>query len=103
MGTRQRILAAISDPNIAYILFLVGLAGLYFELAHPGVILPGIIGGISLILAFFALTDLAGKLCRGSSHPFWCYSFYCRNKGYQPRVINGGWDYFSDIGVTVAL
>jgi membrane-bound serine protease (ClpP class) len=58
MGTRQRILAAISDPNIAYILFLVGLAGLYFELAHPGVILPGIIGGISLILAFFALQTL---------------------------------------------
>ena len=58
MGTRLRILAAISDPNIAYILFLVGLAGLYFELAHPGVILPGIIGGISLILAFFALQTL---------------------------------------------
>ncbi len=58
MGTRQRILAAISDPNIAYILFLVGLAGLYFEFAHPGVILPGVVGGISLILAFFALQTL---------------------------------------------
>ena len=58
MGTRQRVLAAISDPNIAYILLLVGLAGLYFELAHPGVILPGIIGGISLIMAFFALQTL---------------------------------------------
>jgi len=58
MGTRQRVLAAISDPNIAYILLLVGLAGLYFELAHPGVILPGVIGGISLIMAFFALQTL---------------------------------------------
>ncbi|MBN1664159.1 MAG: nodulation protein NfeD [Deltaproteobacteria bacterium] len=58
MGTRQRILAAVSDPNIAYILLLIGLAGLYFELAHPGVILPGVIGGISLILAFFALQTL---------------------------------------------
>jgi len=58
MDTRQRILAAISDPNIAYILFLVGLAGLYFEFAHPGVILPGVVGGISLILAFFALQTL---------------------------------------------
>jgi membrane-bound serine protease (ClpP class) len=58
MGARQRVLAAISDPNIAYILLLVGLAGLYFELAHPGVILPGIIGGISLIMAFFALQTL---------------------------------------------
>lgn len=58
MGTRQRILATISDPNIAYILLLIGLAGLYFELAHPGVIFPGVIGGISLILAFFALQTL---------------------------------------------
>lgn len=58
MGKRQRVLAAISDPNIAYILFLVGLAGLYFEFAHPGVILPGVVGGISLILAFFALQTL---------------------------------------------
>lgn len=58
MGTRQKILATISDPNIAYILFLVGLAGLYFEFAHPGVILPGVIGGISLLLAFFSMQTL---------------------------------------------
>ncbi|MBU0575548.1 MAG: nodulation protein NfeD [Proteobacteria bacterium] len=58
MGTRQKVLSAISDPNIAYILLLVGLAGLYFEFAHPGVILPGVIGGISLILAFFAMQTL---------------------------------------------
>jgi membrane-bound serine protease (ClpP class) len=58
MGTRNRILAAISDPNIAYILLLIGLAGLYFELSTPGAILPGVIGGISLILAFFAMQTL---------------------------------------------
>lgn len=58
MGTRQRILAALSDPNIAYILLLVGLAGLYFEFSNPGAILPGVIGGISLILAFFAMQTL---------------------------------------------
>jgi len=58
MGTRQQILSALSDPNIAYILFLLGLAGLYFEFAHPGVILPGVVGGISLILAFFAMQTL---------------------------------------------
>ena len=58
MGTRQKILATISDPNIAYILLLVGLAGLYFEFANPGVILPGVIGGISLLLAFFSLQTL---------------------------------------------
>jgi membrane-bound serine protease (ClpP class) len=58
MGTRQKVLTALSDPNIAYILLLVGLAGLYFEFANPGVILPGVMGGISLILAFFALQTL---------------------------------------------
>ncbi|KQC07295.1 MAG: serine protease [Smithella sp. SDB] len=58
MGTRQGILSAISDPNISYILLLVGLAGLYFELSTPGAILPGVIGGISLLLAFFGLSAL---------------------------------------------
>jgi membrane-bound serine protease (ClpP class) len=58
MGTRQKILSTLSDPNIAYILLLIGLAGLYFEFSTPGVILPGVIGGISLILAFFAMQTL---------------------------------------------
>jgi len=58
MGTRQKILSILSDPNIAYLLLLVGLAGLYFEFSTPGVILPGVIGGISLILAFFAMQTL---------------------------------------------
>ncbi|MDA8124757.1 MAG: nodulation protein NfeD [Deltaproteobacteria bacterium] len=58
MGTGQRVLAALSDPNIAYILLLVGLAGLYFEFSNPGAILPGVIGGISLIMAFFAMQTL---------------------------------------------
>jgi len=58
MGTRQKVLAALSDPNIAYILLLIGLAGLYFEFSTPGVILPGVIGGISLIMAFFAMQTL---------------------------------------------
>lgn len=58
MGTRQKILAAISDPNISYILLLIGLAGLYFEFSNPGAILPGVIGGISLLMAFFGLATL---------------------------------------------
>jgi membrane-bound serine protease (ClpP class) len=58
MGSRQKILSALSDPNIAYILLLIGLAGLYFEFSNPGVILPGVIGGISLIMAFFAMQTL---------------------------------------------
>jgi membrane-bound serine protease (ClpP class) len=57
-GFRDRILKTISDPNIAYILLMIGLAGIYFELAHPGVIFPGVIGAISLILAFFSFQTL---------------------------------------------
>jgi membrane-bound serine protease (ClpP class) len=55
---RSKILRTISNPNIAYILLMIGFAGLYFELSHPGAIFPGVIGGIALILAFFALQTL---------------------------------------------
>jgi membrane-bound serine protease (ClpP class) len=55
---RTKILKTISNPNIAYILLMIGFAGLYFELSHPGAIFPGVIGGIALILAFFALQTL---------------------------------------------
>ena len=58
-GFRDKVLRTISDPNIAYILMMIGLAGLYFELAHPGVIFPGVIGAISLILAFFSFQTLS--------------------------------------------
>jgi len=58
MGTVERVLNAISNPNVAYILLVLGMMGLYFELSNPGVILPGAIGGISLILAFFAFQTL---------------------------------------------
>jgi membrane-bound serine protease (ClpP class) len=57
-GFRDRVLKVISDPNIAYILMMIGLAGLYFELAHPGAIFPGVIGAISLILAFYSFQTL---------------------------------------------
>lgn len=55
---RTKILKTISDPNIAYILMMIGLAGIYFELSNPGAILPGVIGGISIILAFFSFQTL---------------------------------------------
>lgn len=58
MGTRDKILDAIGNPTIAYILMMLGFLGLFFELSNPGVILPGVIGGISLILAFFAFQAL---------------------------------------------
>jgi membrane-bound serine protease (ClpP class) len=59
MGWRYNILNALTNPNIAYILMLIGLAGLYFELSNPGVLFPGIIGGICLILAFYAFQTLS--------------------------------------------
>ncbi len=55
---RDKILKTLSDPNIAYLLMMIGLAGLYFELSHPGAIFPGVIGTMSLILAFFAFQTL---------------------------------------------
>jgi membrane-bound serine protease (ClpP class) len=57
-GLRDKILKTLSDPNIAYVLMMIGLAGLYFELSHPGAIFPGVIGAMSLILAFFAFQTL---------------------------------------------
>lgn len=54
----QKLLNYISDPNIAYILMLLGLYGLIFEFYNPGVGFPGVIGGISLILAFYAMHTL---------------------------------------------
>jgi len=58
MTFRQRFLLTISNPNLAYLLLMLGLLGLYFEFANPGAILPGIIGGIALLLAVFAFQIL---------------------------------------------
>jgi len=58
MGWRHRLLMAVSDPNIAYILMMLGIYGLFFELSNPGVILPGVLGTIFLILAFFSFQVL---------------------------------------------
>ena len=59
MNWRDGFLSTISNPNIAYILFMLGLLGLYFELSTPGAIFPGVVGAISLILAFFAFQTLS--------------------------------------------
>jgi len=58
MTTTEKFLFTITDPTIAFILFLLGLLGLYYELSNPGLILPGVVGGISLILALYAFGTL---------------------------------------------
>lgn len=55
---RDRLLAVVTDPNVAYILMLLGIYGLFFELANPGFVLPGVIGGICLLLALLAFQAL---------------------------------------------
>lgn len=58
MGFIEKLLDIISDPNITYILFLLGMYGLLFELYSPGAIFPGVIGVISLVLAFYSMHTL---------------------------------------------
>ncbi len=55
---RSRLLAVITDPNVAYILMLLGIYGLFFELWNPGFVLPGVVGAICLLLALFAFQVL---------------------------------------------
>jgi len=58
MSWRDRLLDVIANPTIAYILLMLGIYGIFFELSSPGAILPGVVGGIFLILAFYALQML---------------------------------------------
>jgi membrane-bound serine protease (ClpP class) len=54
----MKFLMVISDPNIAYILMMIGIIGIFFELSNPGLIFPGVVGGISLVLAFYSFQTL---------------------------------------------
>ncbi len=58
MSWRYRFLDIISNPTIAYIFLMLGIYGVFFELSNPGAILPGVVGGIFLILAFYSLQML---------------------------------------------
>jgi membrane-bound serine protease (ClpP class) len=58
MTTIERFLLAISDPNIAYILLSIAMLGILIELAHPGLILPGVVGGVCLLLSIYSLDIL---------------------------------------------
>ncbi|MBI2026219.1 MAG: nodulation protein NfeD [Deltaproteobacteria bacterium] len=58
MNLKQKVINTLADPNIAYLLMAMGGLGIYFELTHPGLIFPGVIGGISLILGFISMQTL---------------------------------------------
>lgn len=55
---RTKLLSAISDPNVAFILFMIGIYGILFEFWHPGTFVPGTVGAVSIILALMALSAL---------------------------------------------
>ncbi|MBF2975398.1 nodulation protein NfeD, partial [Pseudomonas aeruginosa] len=55
---RARLLAVLTDPSVALILMMIGIYGLIFELANPGMALPGVLGGICLLLGLYALQML---------------------------------------------
>jgi membrane-bound serine protease (ClpP class) len=58
MPFRYRFLSFVSDPNVAYLLMMVGFYGLLFEIFRPGAVVPGVLGGICLILAFYAFQTI---------------------------------------------
>lgn len=58
MNWRQQILNALSNPNVAYLLMMLGIIGIFFEISQPGVVLPGAIGTIAILLALFAFSSL---------------------------------------------
>jgi membrane-bound serine protease (ClpP class) len=62
MSGLEKVLGVVSHPNVAYILFLLGLVGLYFEMSSPGAVLPGVVGGIALLLALYAFSVLPVNL-----------------------------------------
>lgn len=62
MSGLEKLLGVVSHPNVAYLLFLLGLVGLYFEMSSPGAVLPGVVGGIALLLALYAFSVLPVNL-----------------------------------------
>jgi membrane-bound serine protease (ClpP class) len=61
MTATQRLLSALAHPELAYLLLTLGGVGLFFEITHPGTLLPGVVGAICLLLAFFGLSLLAAN------------------------------------------
>ena len=85
MSEIEKLLGIVSHPNVAYLLFLLGLLGLYFELSSPGAILPGIVGGISLLLALYAFSVLPVNLAGLALILFAIAALRGGGQGRQPR------------------
>ena len=65
-GFFTRLLNALIDPNLIPLLFLAGIAGIGFEIFHPGVVLPGALGAVALVIALFGFSVLPDQLGAGS-------------------------------------
>ena len=91
-GFMQRLLAMIADPNIAYILLMLGFYGILFELQNPGAILPGVVGGISLILAFLALSTMPVNTAGVALIVLAIVFFVAETQGRQSWTAGGGGD-----------
>jgi membrane-bound serine protease (ClpP class) len=61
MTAAQRLLLVLAHPQLAYLLLMLGGAGLFFEITHPGTLLPGVVGAVALVLAFFGMSLLAAN------------------------------------------
>ncbi len=86
MTLRERLLLILTNPNIAYVLLLLGIYGLFFELQNPGMIFPGVVGGICLILGFYALhllpVNYAGLALIILSAIFFILEIYVTSHGF---------------------
>jgi membrane-bound serine protease (ClpP class) len=87
---RQKLLGHVVDPNIAYILFILGFYGLIFELSNPGAILPGIIGGISILLALLAFQALPVNMTGVFLILFAMLLFLVEVKVHSHGLLSGG-------------
>jgi membrane-bound serine protease (ClpP class) len=85
MTTRQRFLSRIVQPDVFFVLLLVGVLGLYVEVTHPGLILPGVAGAVSLVLALFAMhllpVSLTGLLLVGLALVLFALEAYITSHG----------------------
>jgi len=92
MSTIEDILYTLSNPNIAFILMSLGMLGIFIELSNPGLVVPGIVGGICLILAFYSLGTLpinyAGLALIGLAFGHFWYTYCGRSYKLSYRLIN---------------